>query len=56
MELTEEQRQEADQLIDLIEDAVYDLSYFSARHDDLFNLEVSQMEEQIKNARKQIYG
>lgn len=54
MKLTEEQKKEAHKLIDLIQYAIDDLSYFSVRKDDIFLSEVYQMEEQVKNARKQL--
>lgn len=47
---------EADDLIDLIEDAVKDLGYWSVRHDDYFNYELGNFEEMINSCRKQLIG
>ncbi len=46
--------EEASDLIAVIQDAVSDLSYFSVRHDDIFNGEIEQLEEQLNRCRKQL--
>lgn len=51
---SEELRKEAHELIDLIEDAITDLSYFSARNEDIFNGEIDRMEQEVRNCRKQL--
>ena len=45
---------EANNLIDSIEDTISNLSYFSARHDDIFAGQISDLEEDIKRARQQL--
>lgn len=50
----EEMADEANDLIDAIEDAITDLSYFSVRHDDIFSDQVGDLEEDIKRTRQQI--
>jgi hypothetical protein len=45
---------EANNLIDSVEDAISNLSYFSVRHDDMFADQVSDLEEDIKQARRQL--
>jgi len=52
----EEMKKEADELIDLIEDAINELSYWSVRHDDYFNYELGNFEEMIKSCRVMLTG
>ena len=50
--MTEETKQEANQLIDLVADAVADLERFSVENDDIFSNETYEMAELIKRARR----
>lgn len=50
----EDTLEQAADLIDVLEDALTDLDYYSARNDDMFSIEISNIEEQIKNLRKQL--
>jgi len=52
----EEMKKEAEDLIDLIEYAVKDLSYWSVRHDDYFSYEVPNFEYMIRSCRKMLVG
>jgi hypothetical protein len=52
--MNEEQKQEANQLLDILRFALSDLSYFSVENDDIFNGEIGRIEEEIKNCQKQI--
>lgn len=49
-----EKVKEANQLIDEVDDAISNLSYFSVRNDDVFNGEIGRLEEEVKNCRKQL--
>jgi hypothetical protein len=52
--MNKEQKQEANELLDLLRFALTDLSNFSVDNDDIFNGEIGRMEEDIKNCQKQI--
>jgi len=52
--MNEEQKQEANQLLDILRFALDDISYFSVHNDDIFNGEIGRIEEEIKNCQKQI--
>lgn len=51
---TDENKELANNLIDLIEDAVKDLDKFSAYNDDSFNSQVDKFYELVKEARRQV--
>jgi len=53
--MNEENRKEANLLIDLIQEAITNLDYFSVRNHDVFNGEIGRLEEEVKNLRKQQY-
>ena len=53
-ELTDEQLKEANEIIDLLEDAIDEISHFSAYNDDIFNYEQDQLYELVKSCRKQL--
>ena len=54
MNLTKEQIKEANELIDLVRDAIKDLNHFSVDNDDIFNPQTYNMEEILKDCRKQL--
>jgi hypothetical protein len=53
-EMSETELDTANDLIDIVEDSISDLSYFSVRHNDIFADQVSALEENIKRARQQL--
>lgn len=55
-EKQQEMKKEAEELIDLIDDAVKELGYWSVNHDDYFNYEQNKFEETIKSCRKMLVG
>lgn len=54
--MNEGTKQEANNLIDLVEDSVKDLDKFSVANDDCFSSEVYEMYELVKRARRQLGG
>jgi len=52
--MNKEQKQEANELLDLLRYDLEDLSKFSAYNDDIFNGEIGRIEEEVKNCQKQI--
>lgn len=51
---SEQLRKEANQLIDLIDQAITDLDYFSVRNDDVFVTQIINLQEAVKDCRKQL--
>ena len=52
--LNEDDLQEASDLIAVLQDALDDLDRFSARHDDIFNYQVDDINNSLKSCRKQL--
>ena len=50
----EDDKEEASDLIAIIQDALDDLDKYSAYHDDIFNSEVYEIGELIKRMRQQL--
>jgi hypothetical protein len=46
--------EEAKNSIELIQDALNDLSYFSVRNDDIFSSQIQNIEEELKKCRQQL--
>ena len=54
LELINMDKQKANDLIDLLEDAITDLSHFSVDNDDMFDVQIPRLEELVKELRKQL--
>ena len=49
-------KEEADDLIDIVQDALDELDRFSVRHDDIFNYQVDEINNALKGCRIQLQG
>lgn len=53
-ELLEKEKKEAHELITLLEDQILELDKFSVNNDDVFDVQVYNLKEVIKDLRKQL--
>jgi hypothetical protein len=54
VEVSEEEKQEVSDLVAIFADSIDDISKFSARHNDLFDVELYELGEIVKRMRKQL--
>lgn len=53
-DLSDDDLQVASDLIAILGDSIEDLDRFSIRHDDIFNVQIYELREIVKNLRKQL--